>query len=367
MHAPGLDRTAQRGARPEQARLTHDLVERARAHAFGQRLQRAGFGEQTRGGRRGGGTARHRRMISQPLARPCAAPDNARQPGPIPAMNYRHAFHAGNFADVFKHVVLLGLLDALRAKPAAFCYVDTHAGRGRYDLAGAQAQRTGEYRDGVARVLAAPDLPAALADYAQRIRAFGVDAAGTLLHYPGSPLLARGCLREQDRAILCELQPEEAAALRASVRGDARIAVHERDGYAALKALLPPAQKRGLVLIDPPFEAQGAEFDSIRHALASALARWPNAIHAVWYPIKLRETVAPFQRWLANLDGHADALVSELLLHEDNSPVRLNGCGMAIINPPWQFDRALAQWLPALARVLTLDSAARWRVDWCKR
>lgn len=282
-------------------------------------------------------------------------------------MNYRHAFHAGNFADVFKHVALLGLLDALRAKPAPFCYVDTHAGRGIYDLRGDSAQRTGEFRDGVARVLQPGDLPPTLADYAQRIRAFGADADGDLMRYPGSPLLARDLLRADDRAILCELQDEEAAALRAALHGDARCAVHERDGYAALKALLPPAQKRGLVLIDPPFEAQGAEFEAIAQALTPALARWPNAIYAIWYPIKLRETITPFHRWLGSEVGKADVLVTELLLHPDNTPLRLNGCGLAILNPPWQFDTWLATWLPNLARLLAAGSDPTTRIEWIRR
>jgi len=282
-------------------------------------------------------------------------------------MNYRHAFHAGNFADVFKHVALLGLLDALRAKPSPFCYVDTHAARGVYDLRGDEAQRTGEYRDGIERLLHANDLPAALADYVARIRAFGVGVGddGMLVRYPGSPLLARDMLRDNDGAILCEVQPDEAAALRAALRGDARCAVHERDGYAALKALLPPMQKRGLVLIDPPFEAQGAEFDTIQHALAAAFARWPNAIYAVWYPIKRRETITPFHRWLATHAGNADVLVAELLLHADNSPLRLNGCGLAIINPPWQFDASLASWLPALTALLAGNDGSS-RIEWLK-
>ena len=282
-------------------------------------------------------------------------------------MNYRHAFHAGNFADVFKHVILLGLLEALRAKPAPFCYVDTHAGRGDYDLGGDAAQRTGEYHGGIERVLRAEHLPPALGDYAARILAWGMAPDGRLARYPGSPLLARELLREHDRAILCELQAEEAVALRALVHGDARIAVHERDGYAALKALLPPTPRRGLVLIDPPFEAQGAEFAAIQQALAVALARWPNAIYAIWYPLKRRETSAPFERWLRELPAAADVLLAELLLHADDSPLRLNGCGMAIINPPWRHDEALAQWLPGLARLLAADEPPHHRIEWLKR
>ncbi|HEY0232665.1 MAG TPA: 23S rRNA (adenine(2030)-N(6))-methyltransferase RlmJ, partial [Dokdonella sp.] len=221
-------------------------------------------------------------------------------------MNYRHAFHAGNFADVFKHTILLELIDALEAKPGAFCYVDTHAGRGRYDLHSDEAMKTGEAAAGVQRLLAAPALPDALRRYVAQLRAFDAGSDEDLRQYPGSPLLAQARMRGQDRAILCELQAEEAAALKSALRGDTRLAIHQRDGYAALKALLPPPQKRGLVLIDPPFEAQAAEFDTIAVALADALRRWPNAIYAIWYPIKLRETLLPFYRWLHGHAGKAD-------------------------------------------------------------
>ena len=282
-------------------------------------------------------------------------------------MNYRHAFHAGNFADVLKHTVLIELLDALKAKPAPVCYVDTHAGRGRYDLRSVEAERTREFADGVQRLLGVAALPAALQTYVDLVRGFDGSMADTLTAYPGSPLIASRLLREHDRAILCELHPEEAAALKTALRGDSRFAIHQRDGYAALKALLPPAQKRGLVLIDPPFEGQASEFVTIQNALANAFARWPNAIHAIWYPIKLRDAILPFHRWLTAHAGTADVLVAELLLHADNSPLRLNGCGMAIVNPPGQFDRALANWLPTLHKHLAQGPGGSSRIDWLKR
>lgn len=280
-------------------------------------------------------------------------------------MNYRHAFHAGNFADVFKHALLIELLLALEAKPSALCYVDTHAGRGQYDLLGAQADRTREYVEGVQRILEARSLPPTLDRYAALVRSFGTDADGVLVRYPGSPAIASALLREQDRAIVCELHAEEAAALKSAMRNDSRVAVHERDGYAALHALLPPAQKRGLVLIDPPFEAQAGEFPRIQAALEQGIARWPNATYAVWYPIKQRESIAPFHRWLAQIPT-GDVLVAELLLHPDNSGLRLNGCGIVLVNPPWQFDKAIATWLPELARLLAQSRYGSSRVDWLK-
>jgi 23S rRNA (adenine2030-N6)-methyltransferase len=280
-------------------------------------------------------------------------------------MNYRHAFHAGNFADVFKHAVLVGLLEALKAKPAPFCYVDTHAGRGLYDLRGEQAQQTREHVDGVQRLLGAAALPPPLQRYVDLIRGFAPQP-GPLATYPGSPLIAGRLMRADDRAILCELQPAEADALRAAVLDDRRFAVHQRDGYEALGALLPPAQKRGLVLVDPPYEAQAGEFAIIQDALDASLARWPNAIHAIWYPIKLRGTILPFHRWLRQHGGADGALVAELLLHPDNTMLRLNGCGMAIVNPPWQFDREVSGWLPALEVLLAQGRYGSSRVEMVK-
>jgi 23S rRNA (adenine2030-N6)-methyltransferase len=278
-------------------------------------------------------------------------------------VNYRHAFHAGKFADVFKHTVLVGLLDALQAKPAAFCYVDTHAGRGRYDLRSAEASRTGEASDGVRRLVGA-QLPPALQRYMDVVRSFNPD--GALTTYPGSPLLAARVMRQQDRAILCDKHPEEASALRAALKGDRRFAIHERDGYEALGALLPPAQKRGLVLVDPPYEAQAMEFAAIQQALSRSLQRWPGAVHAIWYPIKLLEPVHPFHRWLREHTGAAGVLVAELLLHPANSLLRLNGCGMALLNPPWRFDAVLESWLPALGTLLAQGSDGEQRVAWLK-
>lgn len=282
------------------------------------------------------------------------------------SMNYRHAFHAGNFADVFKHSILLGLLESLKHKQSAFCYFDTHAGRGRYDLRSEEAARTREYAGGVQRLLASTRLPSVLHVYVNLVRALNAGQGGELAVYPGSPLLASLVLREQDRAILCELQEDEAAALKNLFRGDARFAVHQRDGYEALKALTPPKQKRGLVLIDPPFEAQTAEFLQIEGALAGALARWPNATYAVWYPIKLRQHITPFHRWLAERSGAASVIAAELLLHPDNSALRLNGCGMAILNPPYRFDRQLEEILPVLRETLAQSRYGDQRIEWLK-
>jgi 23S rRNA (adenine2030-N6)-methyltransferase len=279
-------------------------------------------------------------------------------------MNYRHAYHAGNFADVFKHAVLVGLVEALKQKQSPFCYLDTHAGAGRYDLLGPEAQKTREAVGGVLRLLDAPRLPSCLHVYLNLVRALNNQrGANDLAAYPGSPLLASLLMRDTDRAQLCELQPDEAAKLREVFRADARVAVHERDGYAALKALLPPKEKRGLVLIDPPFEAQEDEFRSIETALSGALSRWPTGVYAVWYPIKLRQHVTPFHRWFRE-HSVKKTLVAELLLHPADSALRLNGCGMLVINPPWKFERLLEELMPVLARHLAQGRFTQQSVEW---
>lgn len=284
-------------------------------------------------------------------------------------MNYRHAYHAGNFADVLKHAVLLALIEALKQKPAPFCVIDTHAGSGCYALDGTEAAKTGEYKDGIGRLLF-PDLvnasheplPPLLRRWLDAILALPGNEQGLKL-YPGSPLQAAQAMRGIDSTQLCELHPEEAARLRELFRRDARVHVHARNGYEALKALLPPKEKRGLVLIDPPYEAQEAEYRLIERALKEALQRWPGGIYAVWYPIKRRSQVQPFLRWLAHC-GAKRVLRAELLVHGDDSPLRLNGSGMAILNAPWQLDESLREPLKAMARLLAQGQPAEWKLDW---
>jgi len=282
-------------------------------------------------------------------------------------MNYRHAFHAGNFADVFKHAILIGLIDALKAKPTPFCYIDTHAGAGRYDLRDEEARKTGEFVDGVQRLLVAANLPDSLRPYFDLLRAANAaDANGHLNVYPGSPLIASLSLRDSDRIALCEVQEAETAALKKLFADDKRVGVHQRDGYSALAGLVPPKERRGVVLIDPPFEAQEAEFRTIQSALADAYAHWPTGIYAIWYPIKLHRQVLRFQRWFAK-QGIKKTLVAELMIDADDSPLRLNGCGMVIVNAPWQFDAWLARLLPDLERLLARSPRASHRLEWLTR
>ena len=273
-------------------------------------------------------------------------------------MNYRHIYHAGNFADVLKHVVLMALIEALKTKQTPFAVLDTHAGAGRYSLASEEALKTGEFRDGVMRLLAMERLPTLLHAYLNMVR----PTPGTTT-YPGSPLIAAQLLRVLDRLMLCEVQDEETRSLRQLFARDPRIAVHQRDGYEAMGALLPPKEKRGLVLIDSPFEAQEQEFRIIEEALASAHKRWPTGIFAIWYPIKLRQTVLPFHRWLKQ-SGFRKVLIAELYVQPDNSALRLNGCGMAILNTTYRLDRTLAEIMPVLGAALAQSRYSEERLEW---
>jgi 23S rRNA (adenine2030-N6)-methyltransferase len=270
------------------------------------------------------------------------------------AVNYRHAFHAGNHADVFKHVVLLALCESLKRKPAPCFAMDTHAGRGLYMLDDPQAQATGEAAEGVDVLLAhEPDEPS-IARYLEAVRACRAQHGATA--YPGSPWLLAHALRDTDRIACCELLPDEAAILRSNFARDPRVAIHARDGYAALGALLPPVVggqrfARGLVLIDPPYEAQMGEFDAALAALRNALHRWPQAIFALWYPIKQRRVLQPFYRAAAELPAKS-ALLAELLVRPDDFPLRMNGSGLLLLNAPWRFERELSASLEALAAAL---------------
>lgn len=271
------------------------------------------------------------------------------------AMNYRHAFHAGNFADVFKHTIWIGLIESLKRKQTPFCCIDTHAGSARYQLGASEAGRTLEYTGGIAAVMQAHSLPSLLHLYLGLVRHF--NPGGSLQVYPGSPLLTAALLRESDRLIACELQPEEAQRLKAEFRHDARVACHQRDGYEALSALLPPKERRGAVLIDPPFE-QADEFDRAIAALRAAHERWPQGIYAFWYPIKLRADIEVQYRKLKSLPFDR-MLIAELCLHPDDTALRLNGCGMLLINPPYRYDQELGQLLPLMAQLLSQSRHSR--------
>lgn len=277
-------------------------------------------------------------------------------------MNYRHAFHAGNAVDVVKHAVLICLIRALLRKDKPFTVLDTHAGAGTTDLIGPEAQRSGEYRAGIARVLALPDPPAALAPYLEVVRA--TNGGATLTRYPGSPVLALALMRPQDRLIACELHPEDAAALKAELARDPRAAVHHRDGYEALGALTPPPIRRGLVLIDPPYETVD-EFERMVAGLRAGHARWPQATYALWYPIKARGPVDRFLGEVASLGIPATLAVEAMLAPADPAaPNRLLGCGLAIVNAPFGVEGEVRDVLGPLGAALNAAGTAQQDLRW---
>ncbi len=277
-------------------------------------------------------------------------------------MNYRHAFHAGSFADVVKHAVLARVVAHLRAKQSAFRLIDTHAGSGLTRLTGPEASRTGEWRQGIGRLLAAnlePDIRALLAPYLDAIAGYNAD--GRLRAYPGSPLLALAWLRPQDRLIACELVPAAAAALARSLGKDRRAKVIAIDGWTALAAYVPPRERRGIVLIDPPFEAPG-EFERLAEQLAAAHRKWATGIYLLWYPIKEIAETERFARRVAML-GVPKILRAEVrvAVRQDKS---LIGSGLLLVNPPWKLETELQSLLPALATVLGRDREGAARLDW---
>jgi len=278
-------------------------------------------------------------------------------------MNYRHAYHAGGFADVVKHAVLCRVLWHLRQKPAAFRVIDTHAGAGRYDLGGPEAGKTQEWRGDIDRLrrveLAAP-IRALLAPYLEAVAAFNPD--GRLTAYPGSPALAQALLRPQDRLIACEIEPGAVAALNGHLRGDARAKAVMIDGWTALTAYVPPKERRGLVLIDPPFEQPG-EFSRLAQGLAAAHRKWPTGIYLLWYPIKDNAEVTAFTRRLARL-GIAKMLRLELIVAPAASDDSLRGSGLVIANPPWMLHDELKALLPALAHILSRGATYGLTLEW---
>lgn len=299
-------------------------------------------------------------------------------------MNYRHHFHAGNFADVMKHALLVQLIRALQKKDKGFLYLDTHAGRGSYDLTqaaqGDSLARRPEWPDGIGRICAASGpsggkaanqageadgVPEALTDYIELVRGFDRargNTEPTPRFYPGSPSIVRLLARMQDRMVLCEQHPEEQAVLQQAFAFAPRTSVQLADGYGAVRAVLPPPERRALVLIDPPFEQQD-EWKKITDALRDGLARLAGGVFCVWYPLTERARVDAF---FATLTAQAlpPTLALELTIAGDSSPLRMRGCGLVIVNPPWQFEQTAGPLLEFLAQALAQAPGARARTMW---
>ena len=279
-------------------------------------------------------------------------------------MNYRHAFHAGNHADVLKHVVLMMLVGHLKRKSAPFFALDTHAGSGAYDLSEGESQRSGEYRQGIGRLLDFPAgaLPDEVREYVHLVRASAGPGRSPITAYPGSPGILLRERRPTDRLVFAETHAKEAHALRSLVARQKLVSVLESDGYAAVKAHLPPRENRGLVLMDPPYESD-LEFDSVLAALETGHARWPTGTFCVWYPLTERAGPLRFRRNLARA-GIPKVLNCTLSVMPDDTPVGMRGSGLVTVNPPWLLDERLAELLPDLHRLLVPDGSGGTSVEW---
>lgn len=281
-------------------------------------------------------------------------------------MNYRHAYHAGNFADVLKHALLVRLIRSMQRKDKGFLFVDSHAGRGRYDLeqasVGDSRERTPEWPEGIGRLWRRAELPAEVADYVGLVRGFDL-GHGNLTpeprFYPGSPRIAKALARPQDRLDLWEKHPEECGALRDEFHGERRVSVHGADGYGALRACLPPPERRALVLIDPPFES-ASEWEQIAAAMDEGLRRLPGGTYAVWYPLSGRVPVGGYLDSL-RLAG-LPSFVAELSVAPAGPGI--SGCGVLVVNPPWKVDGEARVIVDYLATALDRGQEAQGSVRW---
>ncbi len=276
-------------------------------------------------------------------------------------LSYRHAFHAGNHADVLKHATLALLIDQLKSKDKPFCYLDTHAGGGCYDLTGEWPQKKAEYLDGIARIWPERAQWPELASYLEVIATLNEQ---DLRFYPGSPEVARHLLREQDKLMLMELHNQEIEILRRHLSHDSRTAIHHRDGFEGLLALLPPTPRRGMVLIDPPYELK-EDYPRVVQTLKKAMQKWPTAIYALWYPI-LGKEVDRSRTLLEEIKyaGFPSVLIAELEVAAQPEEWGMNGSGMLLLNAPWQLDSQLEALLPKLCQTLAQSEGANWRVEW---
>ena len=268
-------------------------------------------------------------------------------------MNYRHIYHAGNFADVYKHAVLVFLLDHLRQKDKPFFVLDTHAGIGGYDLQSVEAQKTGDAAAGIDLVWRKTDAIPALSEYLDVVRRLN-GYRDALRYYPGSPLIIKSMLRDHDRLIANEWHPEDVVTLQKNLGPDARVKITHEDGYIIWKAQMPPAERRGLVLVDPPFEVRN-EFDLMLRGLREAYKRWATGMYALWYPIKDRAAIDAFHRALA-ATGIPKIWAAHFMIRSPVDEMKFNGCGLVLVNPPWTLPARLETLGPELARIFSTSN-----------
>ncbi|KAE9531029.1 23S rRNA (adenine(2030)-N(6))-methyltransferase RlmJ [Testudinibacter aquarius] len=275
-------------------------------------------------------------------------------------LSYRHSFHAGNHADVLKHIVLLRIIRALQQKEKGFFYLDTHAGVGRYSLNTYEAEKTAEYQEGVARFWQRDDLPPEVADYLAQVKK--VNYGTQLKHYPGSPLIAANLLRAQDRALFTELHPSDFPLLRNNFKQYENVTTKRDNGYQQLKAALPPKERRGLVLIDPPYELK-EDYDLVVQAIEEGYKRFATGTYAIWYPVVLRQHVKRIVRGLEQT-GIRKILQIELALRPDSDQRGMTASGMIVINPPWTLEAEMQAVLPYLVKTLVPENTGSWKVEW---
>ncbi len=273
---------------------------------------------------------------------------------------YRHLYHAGNFADVTKHVILIALLESLWRKETPFAILDTHGGIGRYRLDSEQALKNREFDAGIGRLWSRTEMPAIIHRYLDTVRRY--NSTHQLLVYPGSPRIAREWLRAQDRLLVTELNPYDHATLKAEFAGDQQVSVHLQDAYQGMKAFLPPKEKRGLVLIDPAYELQD-EYERLVQSVTAAWLRWPTGIYAIWYPIQSQGLVTRLHDAMRN-SGIRKVLCAELTKRPADQRSSLNGSGMLIINPPWQLETTLEPALAFLQQLLQERGNGSHRIEW---
>ncbi|MBY8035742.1 23S rRNA (adenine(2030)-N(6))-methyltransferase RlmJ [Vibrio fluvialis] len=274
-------------------------------------------------------------------------------------LSYRHSFHAGNHADVVKHIVQSLILSALQQKDKPFVYHDTHSGVGRYDLTHEWSEKTGEYKQGIARLWQQTEVPEDIHSYLEAIKALNDD--GELRYYPGSPRVARAHLRSHDRMVLTELHPSDYPLLEQEFHRDRQVAIFKEDGFARLKGSLPPKERRGLVLIDPPYEL-AKEYRDVVQAIAQSYKRWATGIYAIWYPVVNRCDIEDMIEGLQGL-GIRKILQIELGVSPDTNERGMTASGMIVINPPWKLERQMQSILPFLKEAIA-PATGHYKVEW---
>ncbi|MCG7532938.1 23S rRNA (adenine(2030)-N(6))-methyltransferase RlmJ [Psychrobium sp. MM17-31] len=275
-------------------------------------------------------------------------------------LSYRHSFHAGNFADVLKHLVQVLIIEALQQKPKPFMYCDTHSAAGRYNLRDKTSEKTGEYKDGIGRIWQRDDIPVVMSSYIEMIKSF--NQTGELTQYPGSPLVAKSLIGHSQRMELTELHPADLALLEQEFAGDRKVRIQKTDGYKGLKANMPPAQRRALVLIDPPYELKTEHQDAIK-GIVEAHKRFATGIYALWYPVVSRRQVEKFCDDF-KAQGIRKILRIELNVKADTEEYGMTGTGMIVVNPPWKLEQQMRETLPWLMEQLAQDDKASFKVEW---